>query len=303
MMKIIQIGIIFTLCIGNAVPDISSYFATQDKEFADFHLGKEITDTTGNKVFIDRVHYFPLTGEAYVWVDFNEHYDWKALDTLKYQADSVLMDDGEIRRTNFPIKKAEKYFDLTYLDGISIFNYAHEFQGKSRLKRIEYFEDVLGDQVIAILETPNKLKGDRFYGINGHVKLTQSIASKEIENANLLKSVKDLIGIKSHYDWRLNAIRVEPYGITYAFYSFAAQDGKEKSFLLEKDNDSFSIVQEITNDYSIWEVCPMPIEVNQRPVLLLKVGVPETDLEWYSPAIFDGEKFDIPNSRIIDIAK
>ena len=96
----------------------------------------KIKDIDSEKVFIDRVHYLQSTNEAYVWVNFKEGYDWRALDSLKSYADSLIYQDGETTRTRYPFQKAEKYFDLKFLDGISIFNYSHVFQGKSKLKQI-----------------------------------------------------------------------------------------------------------------------------------------------------------------------
>lgn len=262
----------------------------------------EISPNT-EKILVDRVHYFPSTNEAYVWVGFKGGYDWKALDSLKKHADSLIFQDGEITRTRYPFDKASKYLDLEMLDGIVIFNYSHESQGTSKLKRIEYFEDVLGDQFIAILETPKDLKGDEFYGINGTTNFITSLSSRNIDDQNLKKSILNFLDLKSKYDWRYGSIQIKPYNLTYAFYSFLAEGETEKSYLIEAGDMGLKKMAETTNEYSIWELSPVTVQINYRPVLLLWVGYPETGSEWFTPAIFDGKKFQITNNRIIYLSE
>lgn len=79
----------------------------------------EFEDINSEKILVDRVHYFPTTREAYVWVGFKDGYEWRALDTLKNYADSLIYEDGEITRTRYPFEKAHKYLDLELLDGIT----------------------------------------------------------------------------------------------------------------------------------------------------------------------------------------
>lgn len=260
-------------------------------------------DSSTERILVDKVHYFESTKEIYVSVGFKEGYDWKALDTLKTYADSIVFQDIETTRTRYPFDKANEYLDLELLDGIVIFNYSHISQGTSRLKRIEYFEDVLGDQFIAILETPEKLKGNKFYGINGTNEFTPSFTSHVINDTKQEESVRNYVKLKVKYDWKYGAVMVEPYNLRYVFYSFLSESNVEKSFLFEIDPEGIKIMAEITNDYKIRELCPVAIQVNKKPVLLLWVDVPETDIEWFTPAVFDGQKFKITNRRIIDVLK
>ncbi|MGL1889842.1 MAG: hypothetical protein OCD76_25235 [Reichenbachiella sp.] len=262
------------------------------------------TTSNGKGILIDRIHYFPSTNEAYMWVGFKEGYDWKALDTLKTFADSVVFDDGEVKRTRYPMNIAREYLNLELLDNVHVFNNSHQSQGLSSIQRIEYFEDVLGDQFIVILNTPKKLTGDSFYGISGTTNFITNLSSKIINDEELAASIKSHINLTSVYDWRMGNISIDPYNSTYSFYSFASENG-EKSFLLEIDETTKKIttMSEITNDYSIWEITPVPIQINRKPVLLLWLGVPETDIEWYSPAVYDGKKYKITNNRKLNLAE
>ena len=89
-------------------------------------------DTEGNRILVDRIHLFE-TGEPYVWVGLKEGFNWRAMDSLKKYADSVIFqDDFETKRTRYPWDKAHEYLDLELLDGITIFNYQHQNFGKSR---------------------------------------------------------------------------------------------------------------------------------------------------------------------------
>lgn len=262
------------------------------------------TNLIEEKILIDKVHYFPSTNEAYMWIGFKEGYDWKALDTLKKYADSVIYDDGETKRTNYPMNEAKKYLDLELLDGVYIFNEFHQKLGSSKIKRVEFFEDLLGDQFIVILQPQSRLVGNSYYGINGYSNFIKGLVSKEVKNDEMDFIVKKYIDKNSHIDWCLEHVKVDLYNSIYSYYSFAGDIG-EKSFLLETNQTTknISTLAEITNDFSIWDLTPVSIEINEKPVLLLWLGVPETDIEWYSPAIYDGSKYQIKNTRKIELKK
>ncbi len=259
--------------------------------------------TSGTPILIDKIHLFE-TGEPYVWVGFKDGYDWKALDTLKRYADSLIFEDEyEIRRTRYPMKYAKEYLDLQLLDSIAIFNFMHQFQGYSRLKRIDYHEDVLGDQFIALLEPTSELKGDQFYGISGISDFSNQLGSIINNSKDVKERVKQHASESSNYDWKYGAIDLQPYDITYAYYSFLADDQKERTYLLELDQNNTETLLKETGEYSILDMTPVKIQVNDRPVLLLWVGYAETDIEWYSPAVYNGEGYEVTNNRIIQLEK
>ncbi len=258
-------------------------------------------DSEGATVFIDKVHQFE-TGEIYVWVGLKEGYDWHALDTIKTYADSVVYQGDETKRTRFPLDEAQKYLNLDLLNGIIIFNYQHENLGKSRLKRVEFFEDVLGEQFVAVLEPAQKLQGELFYGINGINQFVDSFNSEILNSPTIKDSIKNHIKRASLYDWSLQSVLVEPYQNIYTFYSFIADGDIEKSFLVETNSVYGNrIMSEITNDYSIRNIIPVPVQINKKPILLLWVGPTETDIEWYTPAVFNGIKYEIINTRIFEL--
>ena len=118
-----------------------------------------------------------------------------------------------------------------------------------------------------------------------------------------MKSVIDFINQPSEYDWEFESTYIEPFNTTYSFYSFAAEGNSERSYIVESSDKGMIKLAETNNEYSIWELSPVKIQVNNHPVLLLWLGYPETDIEWYSPAVFDGSQFIITNDRIIDLTK
>lgn len=259
--------------------------------------------SSGTPILIDKIHFFE-TGEPYVWVGFKDGYDWKAMDTLKRYADSVIFEDEyEIRRTRYPMKEAKEYLDLKLLDSIAIFNFIHQFQGYSRLKRIEYHEDVLGDQFIALLEPSSELEGDQFYGISGTSEFNNQLGSNINNSKNVKERVKQHPSESSNFDWQYGAIDLQPYDITYAFYSFLADDQKERTYLLELGQSKVETLLKETGEYSILDITPVKIQVNDRPVLLLWVGYAETDIEWYTPAVYNGQEYEVTNNRIIQLEK
>lgn len=58
---------------------------------------------------------------------------------------------------------------------------------------------------------------------------------------------------------------------------------------------------EFSEDYIIDEVYGTPLFVNNEPVLVLQLGVPETDISWHSPAFFNGSNYLITTNYAFEV--
>jgi len=261
-------------------------------------------DSKGTRILLDQVRLFE-TGEPYVRVELQDNFDWKAIDSLKKYADSVVYQDGhETVRTRYPWSRAREYLDLELLDGITIFNYEHKNFGDSKLKRIEFLEHMLGHEFVAVLGPREKLTGEKFYGINGINDFVNALSSRVINQSEIQNSVKKYIKANPKHEWHISGSIAYPYNLVHTVYSFVTNEGDEKSYLFETNSGlSNKVMSELTNDYIILDLTHVPVQINSRPLLLLWVGYPETDIEGHTPAIFNGVNYEITNSRILELNK
>ncbi|WP_143954006.1 hypothetical protein [Robertkochia solimangrovi] len=259
--------------------------------------------SSGKKIFIDEIGYFEATNDPYVFVGFKKGYNWKAIDTLKQYADSVIYEADIDSRIRYPMEKAREFLDLDLLDGITIFNTDNESQGVSHIKRIEFYTHTMGEEFICILETPNPLEGADFYGINGTDQFIGSLKSHTINDTNLKDSLRNSIKIKTRTEWGLEIKKIEPFNTSYAYYSFTDESEAKRSYLFEVNKDQITTMAEINQDYCIFGLTPVSLQFNGKPVFILFVGVPDSDVQWKTPAIYNGTKYEITNKRIIDLSQ
>lgn len=270
--------------------------ATEILQYKDLNLYDKITE-----IYLDRVYYFNQTNEFYVSLSYNEGYSYDSINSIKTKLDSVVYDDGEIRRTRIPTKLGRKYFNLTLLDQINVFDYSHNKIQESKLKRIEFFEDLLGDQFIAVFDCNEPQVQFEFYGISGPMELTENFKSQNVDKEDLINELKREWNINPQFDLRSSAIEITSFELNLISFAYHTFNNTAVTFIVEQKGDSIKTLLELEDEYYIWQLIPTSAIYNSKPILLLWLGIPETDIEWYSPAVFDGTNYQILNSSRIPI--
>ncbi len=222
-------------------------------------------------------------------------------DSLLLSPDSVVFINDEILRKRLPLGIAEQYFDMELLDGITIFNNEHVAFGTSSIKRIEYYNDPMYNEFIAILEKPQGLTGTEFYGINGEVdQLLSPYTFSKVQDSSLLEAIHKHHQFEAAEDYKFGGIRIEePYYATYAFYSFLNETHTASSCIFEIDSNKVELLNLTHSGAYILDITPTALKVNKKPVLLLEHEMGETT--WFSPAIFDGKEFVSAYKRVINL--
>lgn len=265
-------------------------------------------DTTGlytvansAQLRIAKLHRFYSTRENdyYLNLSLQSESLWQSLDSLRALSDSIIFEDDEIRRTFIPLDIAETFVDLTKSDTFQLFTMDHRPVGTGHLHHIEYYEDLIESQFVAILKINDQAKDENLYGICGAPYFLKDFAVIETFDEATVNSVNVIAGDSLTTSWAKDDVILKPDGDIFGFRSFR-NEGHEKSVLIKTEQETgvISKLLEISNDYSILEIIPMPFTILDEPVFLLFLGVPETDIRWYGVASITENGYEIGGTLV-----
>lgn len=217
---------------------------------------------------------------------------------LKNKADSVIVSETFLTRKKLPDDITSQYFDLQNIQKIRIYNSEHELVSVATFKRVEYYEDMIDGMFIAVFE-PEKdqilhLKETSLYCLSENaVSFVEKIKSEEIVKKQWTEKIRrkiyfnqdNLLTIK-HFEVKMDAKD------KLTLLSLQNPETKKMStYLLEQNGPELVILQQFEKDFVIWDLLPIPVSVNNKPVLLVEIVRPETDFTGYVLAVFNGNNY------------
>lgn len=243
-----------------------------------------------SSLYIGEISTFRETGELYTPVYFHANLVTDGLfDALQKQTDSVIYEDIEIRRSRVPESVARNYFNLSGLDTISVYEDAQP-AGNAQFVRVEYFQDVIEGKFIAVFKPlgGSALPQQPDYCISRgqHHYKTILVTSEVIEDEQLTRMLLEKFVPGTERVWDVSHTRIMPYHSVYSAISM-----QSRLLLVETHNGQSRILKDLEEDWFISEITPLHLESNGKPILLLWMGVNETDIMWHAAAIFSGEEF------------
>lgn len=254
-----------------------------------------------SSLFISHIMTFPETSEFYVPLYYLEsHWEDTPYEYLSTQLDSLIYKNDEegISRSRLPFNIAKEYFMLSGLSRISVYNKAGDLITDARLVRIEYLEDIIESEFIAVFKPmiPSWYTEDVAYCFsatpNNYKLINPSV--KEIKDASLTTELFKRFEIDSSKVWITQHLQFFQYN---SIYSIIALD--RGSYLIETSESKSTILYETRDDYSVMEVSPVHIEINNKPVLLITEGKNETDMIWTALAVYSPKGYEVMSgSRI-----
>lgn len=260
---------------------------------------KGIARDSSYHLFLNKVYVFEETGELYTSLYFNKEYGYDSIESIMEHFDSLVFQDDENRRQRIPIEKAKKYFNMSLLDSLYIFNLSPKLLTTAPLVRVEFLEGLIEDEFIAVFKPRENIEEKDLFGIGGINHFFNEIGSAPLKGERFTDIIKSNLNVKPKYEWRTTNLRIRPYNSILSTYSFSNEDEENITYIFEIKDDKAEILSHLSAEFIIWDLYPAPIQVNGKPVLLLHLVVPETDMSWHSPAVFDGLKYEIAtNSRI-----
>lgn len=254
---------------------------------------------SSNFIYINRADYFEPTNEFYVSLSYKEGYDYESYDLSK-ESDSITYQDMEFQRRYIPKRAAEKALDLRGLDELQIVDYNGVFITNASFERVEYFEDMISAQYVAILSTAIKppLGHHDFIAVkSSDTTIVNGRALSTVENNDLTNRIKSMVDFPA-IDETLNVHLVNDQAI-YSVLSLRSEKYESFTCMAMTINDSTRLVYKSDEKHTITEVTVSPVDLNGHPVFLFQIGIPETDVFWYSIGYFNGNKYIVEGSYII----
>ncbi len=250
-------------------------------------------------LLIDKVHSFSETNDFYISINFNQEYDYDSINVILSKLDSSIYDGGEMNRTRLPHIDALKYFDLTGLDSVGIYNYENQLIGNFQLTRVEYLQDMIESSFVAVYHFDESIDlSANYYTINGTSKVVPNFTTNKI---TLNRELKFTTNSEVKYHYLTEHVTIPYLSDTITLFTYLSENSKQTSLIIEWINGEQENLLKLQEEYVIWELKPLPIIYNKKSVLLLTVGYPETDIIWYTPAIFNGEQYSVTNNSKVKV--
>jgi hypothetical protein len=163
--------------------------------------------------------------------------------------------------------------------------------------RIEYLEDVIESEYIAVFKPmiPSWYTSDVHYCITASAVnslKTISVGYKELKDTNLTAKLLQRFKIDSTKVSEINHLQFLRDKSIWT--SIALEQG---AYLIETKGNESTILYQTREDYYIMEVMMVHVEINSKPVLLLTLGVNDTDMIWTSLMVYSSKGYEAMNSN------
>jgi len=120
------------------------------------------------------------------------------------------------------------------------------------------------------------------------------VSFEEIEDEELAEHLVETFVTDGVSVWDVSHFRIMPNNSVYS-----AINMQSRLLLVETKEGQSNVLKDLHEDWFVSEIVPVHIEINGRPVLLLTMGINETDMMWTSLAVYDGKEYVFPaNNRM-----
>ncbi|MFN5171154.1 MAG: hypothetical protein ACK5DD_16170 [Cyclobacteriaceae bacterium] len=242
----------------------------------DTRLNSLIEDTLCCRV--EFVEEFASLGEYYFEIDFRAshpnlfQYLWDGRDSLIYDEDEKRWMIAKSRNKYFDIIKGE----FVFLDASA------QPVGRGMFDHIECLDDNISSSFCGFLRPLGKLKSKPYLLIAGDCPMvtTQVTNVQNYTLDSLLLShlaLDSAVTIVGHYQTTDSVM----YSVAYSdTTSFIVQVGSHATTVYKSPYEEVIVAAYV-----------LPIEVREKPVILIRSGANESDIIWSIVLVFDGDKY------------
>lgn len=300
------------LCACDIATDEESSNEDADKIVSDSTKAiRQVTDSDKNElpvlakdvIYIGFIEdfYFLDNKEVYVELYFiNDNVSTEEYYQAIKLGDSLIFSNDENVRTRIPFEDAYKHFDIRGIDSISIFDKQGKFIETTSLKHIEYLEQNIAPQFIAVFETKRTLDfpGD-YYCVGNFNSPIDNSTFHPSENPTLSEKIVSKYDLDQKYvDESYKSIHFIHNGQDS---TISCLNSNESTVIVISHKDDISVLYKSNESENITNIIALPIQCNGLPLLLTESLKPESDVSWNSLLAFDGEKYAIQTRQKINI--
>lgn len=225
------------------------------------------------------------------WTDlyFVNGFNYDEYDQVRKLADSVVFADDEITRKRITLKKGRKYFDLSALTRISIYDKHNALRTTGRLKHIEYVEDVIEDRFVAVYDAENPGLSEYSFCVGNSVERWEGKTFLEIQDTSLDSSAAEVLEISPSQLLFIHHYRSDSV--------FSALSTDTKAYILEYNEGVWQTLYTSDSDETLYGLVVLPKVVEGKPLVLASCGMPETDATWNSLLVYNGSRYKVANRQ------
>lgn len=242
---------------------------------------------TDSSTYIGFIQKFNESDEFYTDLYFKDPYDYRNYEEVAKVADSLIFNDDETSRSRIPPEYAEKFFDLSGIQTIEIFDSTGKKLTTGKFIRVELFDNMITGGFVATYKVDNPQIANPSYCIGNRrwdLDPTQTYAALSDDELN--STITKFLNLDNKQLWGMDHYSVSP---SNEIYSVISSD--TTAFVVETKNRNNVVLY--ASDYSeaVNTVVFIPIRINGKPVLLANCAAPETDSDWTNLLTYDGSEY------------
>lgn len=258
-------------------------------------INQSLSTSPDSSVYIGPVYPFVLSQEYYTPLYFIDDSTRIDGDDLRQSLDSIIYEETDEKRSRVRRDLAQKNFYLTGLDTISIFDNQGVKLYRARLERVEYFDTSIEGEFIAVYKPIGKIhfRNDVSYCVSKgqHPLNAFHYNLEEKDDEELSEKLIETFDIKTNELESIKHFALSTKPTTYSVITT-----REGSTMVETTEENSREVIKRTDNIVILNLYPVHFRINDHPVLLVEMGVAESDGIWISLFTYSGGEYK-PNAR------
>lgn len=253
------------------------------------------------EIYVNRIWQLQ-TGEFYIELNFKDSYDKVDHQDLRAGLGPFVYKGDESSRRKVRTEIAERYLDLNNLNDLDL--YGNTYFGKLRFKGIEFYQGLISESYIAVFENSNftgkevNRKADYYCMSSSTRKYTMNtIEVESVENDEIKRRLASRFKFSDRQLMKLTSKR---FGNTLlSVVTYFGSNYENNSHLIESSDSELRILKTLKDEYVMWGLIPTPLFINEMPVLIVEMGVPETDHNWTQIGVYDGESYELLSNKFV----
>lgn len=242
--------------------------------------------------YIGFVERFPDDDLFYTDLFFVDNFDTEFYNRIISVQRKVGVTHGEITRTRLALAEFGKYFKLSGIERIDIYDSSSQQLTSGTFSHIEYVEDLIEGRFVAVFEVDDpKIRQPLFCVGNGPDTL-QRIDFSPFLDGNLNFQLVDFLQLDLSRDYGIEHYNLDGKTISTVWVDTTA-------YIIESNGRSMEVLYKSKSSEHISRVAAISPKINGREILLVEFGMPETDFLWSSVLVFNGKEYEVSTDRRI----
>jgi hypothetical protein len=200
--------------------------------------------------------------------------------------------NGEITRTRLELNEFGKYFNLSGIERIDIYNRSNQHLTYGTFSHIEYVEDLIEGKFVAVFDVNDPNIEQPLFCVGNAPDTLQSIdfSSFRDENLNFQLIYFLQLDLSGYFG-------IEHYKLDGKLISTVWAD--TTAYIVESIGESRKVLYKSKSSEYISRMAAISTKINEREILLVEFGMPETDYLWSSVLTFNGNEYEVCRDRRI----